>query len=144
MGRIPICVTLSVVLALAAAPAWGACTGAQGTVVDRGLHRVWRIERDCTHPERPARLVETPWRDMAAQAPAGSSRAAAAPVIRPGMRVTVFREDAGTEVCLAGVALEGGRLGDTILVKAGLSRATLRGVVRSPGAVELGSGKRWH
>jgi len=117
-------------------------------LVDRGLHRQWIVERDRAHPERPAALVEVPWDDAAApvrscggaandsgQPRSGPSLTAAD--VRPGMRVSVYRQDAEAEVHLAGVALGSGRTGDVVSVRAGWHGAVLRGVVRGPALVEM-------
>jgi hypothetical protein len=126
--------------------------GATTTVVrDWGLHREWRVENDPAHPERPARLVEVPWNlpvsTPGTKNPAGEpSRPAAephAPMVRAGMRVTVWRRGAEAEIHIAGTALEGGNAGRIIRVRAGLSNAMLRGIVRGPGSVELLPGKGW-
>lgn len=137
---------LSVPLALAA--------GGRATVVrDWGLHREWRVERDQAHPERPEHLVEIPWStpvratgnaDVAKvrsrPATAGEQHA---PVVRAGTRVTVWRRGEKAEVQMTGTALEGGSVGETILVRAGLRNAALRGIVRGPASVELVPGKGW-
>lgn len=47
--------------AACAVPPLAPCGESLGLVVDRGLHREWVVERDCAHPDRPARLVEVPW-----------------------------------------------------------------------------------
>ncbi|MGB9148063.1 MAG: flagella basal body P-ring formation protein FlgA, partial [Acidobacteriaceae bacterium] len=119
-----------------------------------GLHRQWAVLRDCAHPARPARLVEVPWSDQEARSRARTSEGAAsqpgisgahprlAQPVRPGMRVTMWRRENDAAVQLSGTALEAGRIGDRVLVRAGLHGATLHGVVRGPALVELlpGSG----
>lgn len=66
-----------------------------------------------------------------------------APLVRAGMRVTVWRSGEEAEVRMAGTALEAGGRGASILVRAGLGNATLRGIVRGPGSVELVSRGGW-
>jgi hypothetical protein len=119
------------------------CDG-ENTIRDWGLRRSWTIERDCAHPERPATLVEIPW----TQAPAARLRekSTAEPVppppdVRRGMRVSLGRRGEKAEIHLFGTALDPGRVGDRIQVKAGMGGATLKGIVRGPGLVELQSGK---
>jgi hypothetical protein len=119
------------------------CDGGN-TIRDWGLHRSWTIERDCAHPERPAKLVEIPW----TQAPVPRSREKATaepapppPDVRRGMRVSLGRRGEKADIRLVGTALSPGRVGDRVQVKAGLGGATLEGIVRGPGLVELQPGK---
>jgi hypothetical protein len=112
------------------------------TIVDAGLHRQWIIERDQAHPERPPRLVEVPW----SASPGAGTRsrrfpAAAQPVVRAGMRVTLCWQDGSAAVRLTGTALDPGRIGDAIRVRAGLHGVVLRGVVRGPARVALEPGR---
>lgn len=111
-------------------------------IVDAGLHRQWRIERDRAHPERPARLVEVPWSSGAGAQPEAAARGATLPAVRMGMKVTLWRREEEIEVRLSGTALEAARVGETVRVRAGLHGAVLRGVVRGPGVVELEPGRR--
>lgn len=136
-------------LAVGAAPAFAgvrasAPCGVPATIADRTLHREWRIERDCAHPERPPRLVAIPWSENPpTRQHASASRSARVPlrpVVQAGMTVALWwrgREAAGR---LTGIALDAGAAGDSIWVKAGLHGAVLRGVVRGPGEVELLNG----
>jgi hypothetical protein len=130
-----------VLLVAAPALALGAC-GAGNTVRDFGLHLQWVVERDCQHPERPATLVEVPW-SVNNPVPVTGNRNAEgatplpAPEVRSGMRVTLWRRDAKTDIDLCGIALGTARLGEKVRVKAGLSGAVLEGIVRGPGRVEL-------
>jgi hypothetical protein len=136
-----------VLLALALSPAitWGAC-GGRNIVRDWGLHVAWTTEPDRRHPERPARLLEIPW-SAATEAvdpacvPLRSSRGAVtsrpAPEVRAGMRVTVERLEDRGEIHLLGTALGTARRGETVAVRAGFGGATLKGIVRGPGVVEL-------
>ena len=126
--------------------AGASCDAPLRTVVDAGLQRAWQIQPNCVHPERPARLVVIPWKPAAPRPGLRRARGergrvgvagAAAPLIRPGIRVRVQRQDAGAEIHLSGIALEGGGIGQPILVRAGLNRAALRAVVRGPGEVQL-------
>jgi Chaperone for flagella basal body P-ring formation len=130
-----------------------AAGGSAAVVRDWGLHREWRVERDAVHPERPGQLVEIPWstpprapgkrnaaKDQGAPAAAQEQPA---PVVRPGMRVTVWRRGEEAEIRMTGTALEAGGVGKVIRVRAGLSQATLHGVVRGPSSVELVPGKGW-
>ena len=117
------------------------------TLVDLGLQRAWLIQPNCGHPERPARLVPIPWkppepsvRGARAERARAASAGAAAPLIRPGMRVLVERQDGSAEIQLSGIALEGGGIGESILVRAGLNRAALRAVVSGPREVQLKRG----
>lgn len=123
---------------LAAAPARAACGAAGPTMArDFGLHRQWVVERDCAHPERPARLRAVPWDGVPAR------HAAAAPLlVRPGMRVRVQSSAGGTQILLTGTAVTGGRAGEPVLVRAGLHQATLQGRVCGPGRVELAMERR--
>lgn len=142
--------------------------GSDATVADWGLHRLWRVERDCAHPERPARLAEVSWperSDKDQPAPAAPGSAALTRVsqgkeqpelarhtsvvglrpvntphallIRPGMRVSVESENKNAAMHLTGVAVEGGAAGAPVLVKAGLSGATLHCRVIGSGRVQL-------
>lgn len=122
-------------------------------VRDWALHQQWLVERDCIHPERPSRLLKVQWTSPErgrASPQADSARtgleihAGVGPVIRPGMRVILSRSNREAEIHLGGVALQAGRLGETILVKAGLSATALRGTVRGPGLVELEPEKGRH
>jgi hypothetical protein len=146
-------VLLGSVMAWAAgsALASGACGGAASYVTDFGLHRQWIVERNLSHPERPATLVEVPWSAAAAQdqtcnarpaPPASLSRHAPLPPlsaaeVRAGMRVSVYRRDGEAEIHLAGVALESGWAGDKVAVETGWHGLVLHGVVRGPALVEL-------
>jgi hypothetical protein len=135
---------------LAAIPA-GAARVPQ-CIVDPGLHRQWIVEPDRLHPERPPRLVEVAWSGpdagsvasphVARVAPAKRAPAAEPPVVRAGMRVVVWWRDQATELRLTGTALEAGRNGQTVRVRAGLHGAVVRGVVRGPALVELEPGER--
>ena len=117
-----------------------AAQGSRHRIVDVGLHRQWRMETDSAHPAAPPRLVEVPWSDAAAQ-PARQPGAlpAAAPIeVRAGAQVTLCRQGPNEQMRLRGTALEAGRIGDVIRVRAGLHGTVLRGVVRGAGVVELG------
>lgn len=143
--------TLMILLAIAMAASAGAACGANGLpVIDWGLHRQYEVERNCAHMERPATLVEVPWSDAAAVRAREEVRATAASVaavelppycVRPGMRVMLTGQEAGSAIQLAGTALEQGRAGQSVRVRAGFHGATLRGIVRGPGLVELEPGR---
>jgi hypothetical protein len=131
---------------LIASPAFAACGSPARMVIDGGLHRQWVVVRDCEHPERPARLVEVPWSDAREDSrpvvkPTGSGPGATpdegAPWVRPGMQVAVVGGSGDTAIHLQGVALEAGRGGETVLVRAGLRGAALRCIVCGPARVEL-------
>ncbi|MGC2619144.1 MAG: flagella basal body P-ring formation protein FlgA [Acidobacteriaceae bacterium] len=133
-----------------AAPAFAACGVSGLPVIDWGLHRQYVIERDCAHMERPATLVEVPWSDAAATRAREQVRMNASPVtdvLRPpyvvhaGTRVMLTRLTPGTAIQLVGTALDQGRAGQSVRVRAGLHGATLRGIVRGPGLVELDPGR---
>jgi hypothetical protein len=126
----------------------GLGAGAEATVVrDWGLHREWRVERDRAHPERPACLVEIPWSAAINRRSSSEPDAAPAPdipqppAVRAGMRVTVVRREAMSEIHLYGTALATAVAGEKIAVRAGWDHAVVMGVVRGPGLVEL-SGSR--
>ena len=121
-------------LVLSATLAFAACGSAGARITDFGLHRQWRVERDCAHPERPARLVEAPWSEPAKRAAAGK------PAVWAGMRVVVRKQGPDSEMELEGRALDAGSIGERIWVQAGLHGAVLRAVVRAPGRVEAVSG----
>jgi flagella basal body P-ring formation protein FlgA len=53
------------------------------------------------------------------------------------MRVTVWQKNQEREIDLRGTALEAGRAGEAIAVRAGLRGTILRGIVRGPASVEL-------
>jgi hypothetical protein len=110
-------------------------------IIDPGLHRQWLIERDRVHPERPARLVEAPWREVLGL-PGGRAQDPARPAVGIGTKVMLCFRDEDTKLRLTGWALEPGRPGDVIRVRAGLHGAILRGVVLGPGVVELERGRR--
>jgi hypothetical protein len=134
--------------------AFAAC-GPGSTVRDWGLHLQWTVERDCNHPERPARLVEVPWTaagvavhvasgtasdDAKKTSPRTASApkaAQAAPEVRAGMRVTLCRQDENSAVRLSGTAMRTARTGETIPVRAGWRGTVLQGIVRGPSLVEL-------
>jgi hypothetical protein len=120
--------------------AYAAC-GNAGTVRDWGLHRAWRVEQDCTHPERPAVLVEVPWTVAEARAPSNRKAEvavrAATPVVRGGMRVRVIGHEANAELQLTGIALNTAQMGERVAVRAGLSGTILHGRVRGSGVVEM-------
>ncbi len=113
------------------------------TIVDPGLHRQWLVEQDRAHPERPARLVEVPW--VSAPSSPGETPQDPGPrrpvAVRAGMQVTLSWRDGEAEIRLMGTALEAGRVGETVRVRAGLHGAVLRGVVRGPAVVELERGR---
>jgi hypothetical protein len=132
---------IAVVLGMAVPMARAACSDA-GVVRDWGLHRTWRVERDCAHPERPAVLVEMPW-----TAPAGIRRDAVGPgpdrppLVRAGMRVALTWRDENSAGDLAGTALTTASAGGTVAVRSRFGTAILHGVVRGPGWVELEPGR---
>jgi hypothetical protein len=134
-------------MVLAPAAASGAC-GAGNIVRDWGLHIEWAVERDANHPERPARLVEVPWDPVAVEgrsqmACVAASRGAgrggppSAPEVRIGMWVTAWRRDESGEIHLRGTAMGTARTGEKVSLTAGPRGATLGGIVRGPGLVEL-------
>jgi hypothetical protein len=111
-------------------------------IVDAGLHRQWLVERDSSHPERPARLVEVPWRGtdfLPRESP--KEPALQRQVVSAGARVTVWWGNGDAILRLSGTALEAGRVGDVIPVRAGLHGAILRVIVRGPDLVELQRGR---
>lgn len=118
------------------------CDGGN-TIRDRGLHRSWKVERDCDHPERPATLVEIPWTavQVALSPEKNGAERTPPPEVRQGMRVSLGRRGENADIHLFGTALSSGRGGDRVQVRAGLSGATLEGIVRGPGLVELQSGE---
>jgi len=126
------------------AMALAVCDGGN-TMRDWGLHRSWKIERDCRHPERPATLVEVPWAagqtaGSLVRPPEGSGPGPGPlppPEVRSGMQVVLRRGGEKAEVHLTGRALQTGRRGERVAVKAGLGGARLTGVVCGPGMVEL-------
>jgi hypothetical protein len=115
------------------------------TMRDWGLRRAWKVEPDCDHPERPARLVEIPW--VACEVAGFSIRPPertgikpeplAPPAVRSGMQVILRREGENAQVHLTGRALGAGRMGDRVVVQAGLGMTRLTGIVRGAGVVEL-------
>lgn len=111
-------------------------------IVDAGLHRQWLIERDPSHPERPARLVEVPWSSGAAATlsavPVASRKL---PGVRAGMKVTLWRRDRNVELQLTGTALRAASVGTMVEVRAGLHGSVLRGIVRGKAVVELEPGR---
>ncbi len=125
------------VVAMAVPMAQASCDDAGG-VRDRGLHRAWRVERNCAHPERPAVLVEVPW-----AASAGRERGEHAmarkpvPLVRAGTLVMMTWQDESSDGHLSGTALTTASVGETVAVRTGLGAAVLHGVVRGPGWVEL-------
>lgn len=134
-----------IVLVIVTNVAHAACGGVPA-LRDWGLHREWQVQCDPAHPERPARLVETPWsaeypqpdcRFSAQKATTGQKRAA----IAPGARVDLWRREGDADVHLRGAALEAGSIGDEIRVRVQWNGATRRGWVRSPGLVELRAGR---
>ena len=127
----------SLALGILLPQAWAGCA-LSGTLRDRGLHRAWRVERDCRHPERPATLVEIPWpveaeRALAAAVPPADRIA----LVRAGSQVLVSFGNASGEGRLLGVALTSGAAGERIAVRVRFGAATLHGIVRGPGWVEL-------
>jgi len=133
-------------LALSPVPIFAACGSSDLTLKDSALGRQWLMQRDCRHPERPARLIEIPWSDRTATSANEPVPATDRTIllIRPGMRVTVHRESDGAQIHLTGVALEPGYAGQKILVKAGLGAAPLHGIVRSGDLVVLEPEKGGH
>jgi Chaperone for flagella basal body P-ring formation len=129
------------VVATAVSVAQAAC-GDAGGVRDRGLHRAWRVQRNCAHPERPAVLVEVPW---TAPVVRGRGEHAMAlkpvPLVRAGGRVTMTWQDENSDGHLSGTALTTASAGQTVAVRTGLGAAILHGVVRGPGWVELATRK---
>ena len=114
-----------------------ACGNAR-TVRDRELHRSWRVERDCTHPERPAILVEVPWSaSVERQHDSGVQSPNATPLVRAGMRVALTWEDKNSAGTLSGTALTTAGAGQTVRVRIQFGAAILYAVVRGPGWVEL-------
>jgi hypothetical protein len=131
---------------LAAGTAFAASRSPSAFVIDRGLHRQWRIVCDEMHPERPPRLVEVPWSEARAEQPQLKPSPPAPlhrdpPLVRPGMSVTVVGHGGDAEWHLLGTALASGWSGDTVSVRAGLHGAPQRGIVLGPAMVELLPGK---
>jgi hypothetical protein len=119
----------------------GAC-GDAGMVRDPGLHRSWRVELDCAHPERPAVLVEVPWTDLVRTRRNADDRMPPRPLgVRAGMRVVLTWQDEDSEVHLAGTALTTAGTGGTVAVRSRFGTAILQGVVRGAGWVQLKPGK---
>jgi Chaperone for flagella basal body P-ring formation len=136
--------SIFIVMLLVIAQARASCHRPDAVLTDRGLDRVWAIEQNCAHPERPPRLVELLRNDAGPQAQgplAGGSQRPVKPEsvahIRAGDRVTLDRRGTDASVHLTGVALSAGAMGQTIAVKAGLGAVPLEGVVVGPGYVEL-------
>jgi hypothetical protein len=128
---------------LMAAPMAHAACGEAAIVRDWGLHRAWRVQRDCARPERPAALVEVPWTTTGGKE--GSERKteevvrAMAPAVLGGMRVRAIRHETNAEVQLTGTALNTAQLGERVAVRAGWSGTIVPAIVRGPGLVELQS-----
>jgi hypothetical protein len=117
-----------------------AACGGNGLVRDWGLHRVWRIERDCAHPERPPVLLEIPWTTENKPQGSGAGSGAArdpGPAVRAGAQVVVEQHEGNAELRLVGTALHAARVGERVPVRTGLRGTILQGVVRGPGRVEL-------
>ncbi|MFP5227007.1 MAG: hypothetical protein ACLGXA_05215 [Acidobacteriota bacterium] len=130
-----------VMLWLVTPPASPACRSG-AIVLDPGLHRAWRLERDCQHPERPARLRETPWFAAAQRRETESARTRSLPpVIAAGMRVEVRWQDANSRGQLSGTALSTARVGERVWVRTGLGGHLLDGIARGPGWMELKGAK---
>jgi len=124
-------------LTLAAAPAGAACRADSGLLTDWGLHRQWRVERDCANPWRPAQLVEVRWSDTAANQPASDNREKNAPPVQAGMSVVVTAANDVSTLQLRGMALQSGGIGDIIPVQALWNGGTLRAIVRGVGVLKL-------
>ena len=124
---------------LMAAPMAQAACGDAAIVRDWGLHRAWRVQRDCLRPERPAALVEVPWTAAGQKEKVArkTEAQAMAPAVRGGMRVRVIRHETNAEVQLTGTALNTAHLGERVAVRAGWSGTVVFGRVRGPGLVEL-------
>lgn len=137
---------IALVMAVTAVPARASCRLPRQTVRDWGLHQAWEIVEDCAHPEHPARLQAIAWPAQAAPAPALRRRTNGAdfqPIeVRPGMPVRVSRQTANAVVELEGTALEPGRRGERIAVRAGLGATVVKGRVAGPGLVQLTNEKR--
>ncbi|HUB17759.1 MAG TPA: hypothetical protein VL990_03935 [Acidobacteriaceae bacterium] len=129
---------MAAVLGLAAAAGMsGAACRPSALVRDQGLHRAWRVDQDCAHPERPAILVEAPWTDAPGKAAIGKGASAHPSPVRDGMRVTVEEQRPQGWIHLSGTALGNAQVGERVGVRAGLGGAVLEGVVRGPGLIEL-------
>ena len=110
-------------------------------VFDAALKRSWAVMIDCRHPNWPAQAVEVPSREaeaasMSAHAIQARSSRLDAAVIASGSRVELW-QDGDASIRLTGVALESGKVGQSIRVRAGLGFKFLRGIVRGPHSVEL-------
>jgi hypothetical protein len=124
------------------APLAQAACGDATIVRDWGLHRAWRVQRNCDRPERPAVLVEVPWTDAnTIRQGAPGSGPNRLPLIRAGMRVMLFWQDRNSAGSLVGTALTTGGVGETVRVRSRFGTAVLQGVVRGPGWAELEPGK---
>ena len=122
-----------------ASSACAACGGSR-TIRDWGLHRQWSVRQDSDHPARPARLVEIPWGEAEARGCADPNvrpPTGAAVVVKAGERIRVVERAADAVTELQGQALEAGRAGEVIRVRAGLRGAILRGRVLATGVVQL-------
>jgi hypothetical protein len=106
---------------------------------DWGLHLQWTVERDCEHPELPARLVEVPWTIETHLKASGAKQTARLPLpeVRSGMTVSLWRKSEEADVHLRGTALGAARTGERVRVKTEFGIIPVEGIVRGPGLVEL-------
>ena len=146
----------------------GFVSGAQGTacsghrvhhyLFDAGLNRSWAILEDCAHPGAPWTALELGGEEkkavISSPLPHSSMPGRTLPEILAGASVRLWRRSGTALINLNGVALENGIQGTSIRVRldltANASGKVLRGIVRGPGSVELGSpapdagdGARW-
>ena len=122
------------------APLAQAACGDAAIVRDWGLHRAWRVERNCAQPERPAVLVEVPW-PVANKIRHEASHASPPPLVRAGTRVVMVWRDRNSSGSLVGTALATGGDGEWIRVRSQFGTKILQGVVRGPGWLDLEFGK---
>ena len=117
-----------------------ASASCNGPIVrDWGLHLQWTVERDCEHPERPARLVEVPWKFESHSQRSGAEQGVREPLpeVQSGMRVNLWRKSEEADIHLRGKALGAARTGESVWVKTEFGTIPVKGIVWGPGLVEL-------
>jgi hypothetical protein len=116
------------------AAAGAATCGSPSVVTDAATGQGWQRILDCEHPEQPARLIPVSKSELHTL-PAAAAHAAREEV-RAGSTVNLW-SGAGAVMHVKSVALENALVGQPVHVRGVMGSATLRGIVRGPGSVEL-------
>ena len=117
---------------------------AQGFRVEAATHSTldgltWARVRSCAHPGWPPRLVRTGARTAPPQSPATPAFEPFAIIMRAGAPVTVLSLEPSVRLQIAGIAIEGGALGQRVRVRIASDgeERFVAGLVKSADTLEM-------